>query len=54
MSQKTAIMWGMIIGSIIGGYIPTFFGASFFSFAAIFWNGVGAMIGVIIAYKLTS
>lgn len=53
MSQKSAVMLGMIVGSVIGGYIPTLFGAQFLSYTTIFFNGVGGVIGVIIAYKLT-
>lgn len=53
MSQKSAVMLGMIIGSLIGGYIPTFFGASFLSYTTIFFNGLGGILGIIIAYKMT-
>ena len=53
MSQKSAVMLGMIIGSLIGGYIPTIFGASFLSYSTIFFNGLGGIIGIIVAYKMT-
>ncbi|HRN70247.1 MAG TPA: hypothetical protein PLS49_03605 [Candidatus Woesebacteria bacterium] len=54
MSQKSIVMLGMVIGSLIGGYIPTLFGVSVFSYTAIFFHGVGGIVGIIIAYKLSS
>lgn len=53
MSQKSFVMMGMVIGSLIGGYIPIFFGASFFSYSSILFNGIGGIIGIYIGYKLS-
>jgi hypothetical protein len=33
--DKKVIMIGMIIGSMIGGYLPTFFGVGVFSYTSI-------------------
>ncbi len=46
-------MLGMIIGSVIGGYLPTLFGVSEFSFTSIITTGIGGIIGVVITYNLT-
>ena len=54
MSSKKAVMIGMFIGSTIGGYLPSFFGISSFSFIGIVGNVVGGVVGIFIAYKLTS
>lgn len=51
--SKTIIWMGMIVGSIIGGYIPVIFGSSLFSYASLFGNSIGAIIGIIISYKLS-
>lgn len=54
MSTKTAVTIGLIIGSIIGGYIPTFFGISAISYTSLITSTIGSIVGIIIAYKLTS
>lgn len=54
MSQKNAVWLGVFVGSIIGGYIPVFFGASFLSYASIFGNAIGGVIGIFVAIKVTS
>jgi len=53
MSSKTLIFLGMFIGSIIGGYIPTFFGTGLFSFSSILFSGIGSIIGIWLGYKLS-
>lgn len=53
MSPKTAIFIGMLLGSFIGGWIPSFFGADLFSYAGIIGSGIGALVGVYLGYKLT-
>jgi len=47
-------MIGMVIGSIIGGYLPVIFGASLLSFTSIVGNAIGGILGIWIAFKLTN
>ena len=54
MSSKFLVYLGMFIGSIIGGYIPTLFGAGMLSFASILISGIGAILGILIGLKLSS
>jgi len=54
MSRRFLILLGMTVGSFIGGYVPVLFGADLFSFTSIISNAVGGIIGIWIAYKLTS
>lgn len=49
--DKKVIMLGMVFGSIIGGYIPTLFGASIFSFSSIIFTAIGGFLGIWVAYK---
>ncbi|MEK9179655.1 MAG: hypothetical protein AAB893_04280 [Patescibacteria group bacterium] len=53
MSSKTAVMIGMSIGSIAGGYAPVFFGFSAFSFVSIITSAIGGLLGIFIAFRLT-
>lgn len=45
------IMMGMIVGSIVGGYIPTFFGIDSFSLIPVFTSAIGALIGIWLVFK---
>ena len=54
MSAKTIVMIGMTVGSFIGGYIPVLFGASLLSGWSLVGNAIGGIIGIYIAYKLTT
>ena len=50
--DKKVIMIGMVVGSTIGGYVPTFFGAGFLSFASVICGFFGGVIGIWLSYKL--
>ena len=50
--DKRVIMLGMIIGSTIGGYIPTLFNVEAFSFFSLLGTGVGGGLGIWLAYKI--
>lgn len=54
MESKRIIYFGMFIGGLIGGYLPSLlWGASTFSFSALFGNAIGAIAGIYIAFKLS-
>jgi uncharacterized membrane protein YeaQ/YmgE (transglycosylase-associated protein family) len=53
MSRKRGIYWGMFIGSAIGGYVPTWFGAGWLSFGSIITGMIGGIIGIYLVYKFT-
>jgi len=44
----------MTIGSIIGGYIPTLWGAGLISYSSVLFSGIGAIAGIWIGYKLSN
>lgn len=54
MPSKFLIFLGMTIGSIIGGYLPTLFGVDAISYTSVITSSIGAIIGIIIGYKLSS
>jgi len=47
-------MLGLALGSIIGGYIPTIWGASGLSFISLLGSTFGGAIGVYLGYKITN
>ncbi len=51
--QKRLITFGMIIGSIVGGYVPVLFGASMVSFIGILLSVIGGIAGILAGYKLS-
>ena len=53
MSRKVMIMFGMIIGSFAGGYLPGLLGADGFLLASLLGSGAGGMLGIWIAFHLT-
>jgi hypothetical protein len=53
MSRKTIIIIGMILGSVIGGYVSTLFGAGAISFWSLAGSTAGALLGIYIAFKLS-
>ena len=53
MSRKSMIMLGMIIGSFVGGYMPTLLGADAFSMTSLLGSVVGGILGIWLAYMLT-
>ncbi len=54
MSRGALVTLGMIIGSVIGGYVPILWGASFLSFSSVIGNGIGGILGILLALKLTT
>jgi hypothetical protein len=51
MSKKSWVIICLLIGSVIGGYIPTFFGASVFSFTSLITSAIGGIAGIWIGMK---
>jgi len=54
MNSKSLIWIFMIIGSAIGGYIPTLWGAGFFSISSVFLTAVGGIVGIWLGFKLSN
>jgi len=47
-------MMGVLTGSLIGGYIPSLFGAGLLSIWGLVGSTVGAILGLWIAYRITT
>ncbi len=53
MSPKRLIMMGMIIGSTIGSWLPTVWGAGWLSLSSVLGSVVGGLAGIWLGYRLS-
>lgn len=51
MSDKGMYTVGALVGSTIGGYLPSIFGASIFSFWSITTSALGGFLAIYLIYK---
>lgn len=54
MSSKRTIMIGMILGSTLGGWLPSLWGAGAFSLTSILLATVGGLLGIWIGYRIAN
>lgn len=54
MSTKTFVFLGMTVGSLVGGYIPSLWGADLLSMWSLFLSAIGGLFGIWIAVKLSN
>ena len=52
MSLKLLIWIGLFLGSTLGSYLPTLWGAEVFSFSSLFGSALGAIVGIWFGYKM--
>ena len=49
------LIWiGVLVGSVIGGWIPTLWGAGALSFTGIIGSTIGGLLGIYLDAKLAS
>ncbi len=53
MNSKSLIGLFTIIGSTVGGFIPSLWGDGSFSLASLFFGAAGAIAGIYIGYKIS-
>lgn len=51
--DKRIVMLGMIVGSTIGGWLPSYIGIDPLSFTGILFTLVGGLLGIWVAVKLS-
>ncbi|MDE2399684.1 MAG: hypothetical protein KGL67_01595 [Patescibacteria group bacterium] len=54
MDSKPLIWIFLFIGSTIGGFIPTLWGAGFFSVSSVVLTAVGGIFGIWLGYRLSN
>ena len=52
--DKKAVYLGLILGSALGGYVPTWFGAGMFSVSSTICGAIGGVLGIWLVYKLSN
>ncbi|MFA6554297.1 MAG: hypothetical protein WCS89_02200 [Candidatus Paceibacterota bacterium] len=52
MSQKQLIWIGVFVGSTIGGFIPSLWGAGLFSMSSVLFTTIGGIVGVYVGFKM--
>jgi hypothetical protein len=51
--MRARIWLGVLIGSVIGGFIPDLWGAGLFSYYAVLFSGIGGLVGLWFGYKMS-
>jgi hypothetical protein len=54
MNSKSTMWIFMLIGSSVGGLIPTLWGASYFSISSVLFTALGGIIGIWLNFKITN
>jgi len=50
--NKSIIWIGVVVGSIIGSFIPLIWHASLFSFSSVIFSGLGGIAGIWAGWKI--
>lgn len=53
MDTKKTIMWGMTIGSTLGGLVPSLWDAGAFSISSVIFGAIGGFLGIWIGYQMS-
>lgn len=53
MNSKSLIMIGLVVGTTLGGYVPTLWGAGWLSIASVLIGGIGGLLGIWAGYKVS-
>ncbi len=54
MDMRHLIWIGAIVGSMVGGWLPTLWGSGLFSFTGIIGNTIGGLVGIYLGYKIAN
>lgn len=52
--DKRVIWVGMIVGSTLGGFVPSLWDGSMMSFSGLAFSTLGGILGIVLAYKLAA
>jgi hypothetical protein len=53
--RTNPMVWiGLFVGSTVGSYIPTLWGAGLISFSGMFFSSAGAILGIWLGYRMSN
>jgi hypothetical protein len=50
--MKTFVIFGMLIGSYAGSFVPLLWGESALSMSSLLFSGIGGILGIWFSYKI--
>jgi len=53
MDSKKIVWIGLLVGSTIGGLIPSLWGAGAFSMSSFLLGAVGAIVGIYVGFRIS-
>ncbi len=53
MKSKSLVWIGMVVGSVVGGFVPKLWGAGMFSMSALATSTAGGLVGIWAGYRLS-
>ena len=53
MNSKSLIMIGLVVGSTLGGFIPSLWGDGGLSMASVLTGAIGGFLGIWAGYKIS-
>jgi len=53
MNSKSIIWLFMLIGSTVGGFIPTLWGSGFLSMSSVLMTAAGGILGIWLGFRIS-
>jgi hypothetical protein len=53
MDRSKLIWLGVFVGGAVGSYIPALWGSSLLSISSILLSGLGSIVGIWVAFKIS-
>jgi uncharacterized membrane protein YeaQ/YmgE (transglycosylase-associated protein family) len=51
--MRSKLIWiGLFVGSTVGGFVPSLWGADMLSFSGVIFSAVGGVVGIWLGYRL--
>lgn len=54
MNSKALVWIGVTVGSVVGSFVPSLWGADMLSLSSLVFGAIGAIVGIYIGFKLSN